>query len=444
MRKIYLASKSKQRQKLLKLLGLRFEVRPSLAKEEKRPVKKISLLVEHNALSKARAVAKQLKSGIIIGADTVVASPSGKIYGKPKNLKDAKSMLKKLSQNPQWVYTGIAVVDIDHKKSYTDYEKTKVFMQKLTDKEIDRYFSHISPLDKAGAFDIQDKGSIFISRIEGCFYNVVGLPLSKLYKLLKKSGISLLLVFLAFNFLGCATEYNVATQEQETLMFSTAKEIQMGENLSKQFEKQYKPVEDVSLQERVNSIGQKIASACDRKDLLYHFKVVEDKEVNAVSLPGGFIYVNSGLVKKVANDDELAGVIAHEVGHIAAKHSMKKLQALYGYSLLSILTAITTSPDFKEGVDIAFIQIFTGYSQEDEKLADKLAIKYSQKAGFDSQGILSFLEKLKEINQKEPLRPFSYWRTHPYISQRIAAVKEALYGRMEFKDYLNLDREEKK
>lgn len=444
MRKIYLASKSKQRQKLLKLLGLHFQIKPSFLEEKILPTKSISILVRRNALAKAKAIATKLESGIVIGADTVVVSSSGKIFGKPKNLSDAKAMLKKLSRDTQWVYTGIAVVDIGHKKSYTDFEKTKVFMQKLTDREIERYFSYVSPLDKAGAFDIQNKGSIFISRIEGCFYNVVGLPLSKLYKLLKKAGVSLLMLMLIVNFLGCATEYNVATQQQETLMFSTEKEIRIGENISQQYEKKYKPVADVSLQERVNDIGQRIVSVCDRRDLLYHFKVVEDKEVNAISLPGGFIYVNSGLTEKVASDDELAGVIAHEVGHVTAKHSMKKLQAVYGYSLLSILAAVTTSPDFKQGVDLAFIQIFTGYSQEDEILSDKLAIKYMQKAGFNPQGMISFLGKLKKIHQKEPLRPYSYWRTHPYVSQRIAAVKEALFGQIEFRDYLNLDREGKK
>lgn len=443
MPKIYLASQSKQRQKLLKLLGLRFEVVSSKIKEKSRVKKSIRILVKENALAKAMAVAKNKKSGIVIGADTVAASRSGKIYGKPKNLSEAKQMLKKLAQNPQWVYTGIALVDIDKKKSFTDSEKTKVFMQRLSDKEIDNYFSHVSPLDKAGAFDIQDRGSIFIRRIEGCFYNVVGLPLSKLYRLLKKAGVCVFFLIFVMNFMGCATEYNVATQQQETLMFGTEKEIQLGEALSKQFEKEYKPVLDVALQERVNSIGQKIAAVCDRRDLAYHFKVVENKEVNALSLPGGFVYINSGLIEKTANDDEIAGVIAHEVGHINAKHSIKKLQAIYGYTLLNILTATTTSPDFSQGVSLAFLQIFTGYSREDETLADKLGVKYTRKAGFDPKGMVSFLEKLKEIHQKEPLKPFDYWQTHPYISQRIAAVKEAAFGQIEFKDYLNLEKGEK-
>jgi septum formation protein len=189
MRKIFLATESKQRQKLLKHLGIRFKVCPSRIKEKRLVKTSFSQLVEENALAKAQAVAKKINSGVIIAADTIVVSNSGKIYGKPKNLKEAKSMLKKLAKDPQWVYTGISVVDADNKKSYADFEKTKVFMNKLTDKEIDKYFSCVSPLDKAGAFDIQNKGSLFIRRIEGCFYNVVGLPLYKLSKLLKKVSI---------------------------------------------------------------------------------------------------------------------------------------------------------------------------------------------------------------------------------------------------------------
>ncbi|MDP2939571.1 MAG: Maf family protein [Candidatus Omnitrophota bacterium] len=186
---IFLASQSKQRQKLLKLLGINFKVKPSHIQEERRISANCSSLVKGNALAKARDVAKKLKSGIVIAADTVVLSGTKKIFGKPKNLTEAKNMLKELSRKPQWVYTGLAVVDITDKKSYTAYEKTKVFMQRLSLKEIDRYFSHVWPLDKAGAFDIQNKGSIFIRRIEGCFYNVVGLPLSRLARILKKVGV---------------------------------------------------------------------------------------------------------------------------------------------------------------------------------------------------------------------------------------------------------------
>jgi len=190
MRRIILASKSKARQNLLKQIGLKFQVAVSNVKETKHPKIKCSDLVVTNALRKAKDVAKRLKSGVVIGADTVVLVGKS-IIGKPKNTKTAIKTLKLLSKKPQWVYTGLAVIDIDRNKTYAAYEKTKVYMQRLGDKEIKNYFRKVSPMDKAGAFDIQGLGSIFIDRIEGCFYNVVGLPLAKLSKILKKTGVDI-------------------------------------------------------------------------------------------------------------------------------------------------------------------------------------------------------------------------------------------------------------
>ncbi len=147
-------------------------------------------LVMDNALKKAKDVAKRYRSGIVIAADTVVLSGK-KIIGKPKDLDDAFKTLKLISRRPQWVYTGMAVIDIDNKKTLADYEKTKIYMYRLSDRQIRNYFRRVSPLDKAGSFDIQGLGSIFINRIEGCFNNVIGLPLAKLAKMLKKIDVDL-------------------------------------------------------------------------------------------------------------------------------------------------------------------------------------------------------------------------------------------------------------
>ncbi len=190
MRKIILASKSRARQKLLKQIGVKFKVVESNIKECHSLKRSCRDLVIQNALSKARDVAARFKSGVVIAADTVVLV-KGKVVGKPKNTKDALRILRLLSRNPQWVYTGLAVIDIDQEKSITAYEKTKIYMRRLTDTQIRNYFKRVSPLDKAGGFDIQGLGGIFIDRIEGCFYNVVGLPLAKLDVILEKIGIEI-------------------------------------------------------------------------------------------------------------------------------------------------------------------------------------------------------------------------------------------------------------
>jgi septum formation protein len=190
MRKIILASKSKARQALLKQIGLRFRVHESRVQERNKFEGRVADLVRQNALLKARAVAAKYDSGVVIAADTVVRV-GRKIIGKPRNLRNACRTLRLLSQKPQWVYTGVAVIDIDHQKSLTTFDKTKVFMCPLTEEQIKNYFKKVSPLDKAGSFDIQGLGSVFIDRVEGCFYNVVGLPLAKLANLLHRVGIEI-------------------------------------------------------------------------------------------------------------------------------------------------------------------------------------------------------------------------------------------------------------
>ena len=192
MKKIILASGSKQRRRLLKLLGIKFSVRPSRVEEKAEIVTTCSALVKHNALIKALDVACRVKEGIVIGADSVVYTGNRRIIGKPANKKEARDILKVLFSSPQWVYTGVAVIDAHTGRRLVDYEKTKVFMNPLSDKEIDAYHKRVPPFEKAGGFDIEGLGSIFIRRIEGCYTNVIGLPMAKLASMLKEMGVAVL------------------------------------------------------------------------------------------------------------------------------------------------------------------------------------------------------------------------------------------------------------
>lgn len=442
-----MASDSKARKKLLNLFGLEFKVIPSRIREERRAVRlSYAALVKNNALAKAKNAAGKVKNGIVIAADTIVVQ-GRKIFGKPKDLKEARLMLKRLSAKPQWLYTGIAVIDKDKRKIKLASEKTRVYMDKLTDREIENYFAHTSPLDKAGSFDIQGRGAFFIRRIEGCFYNVVGLPLRRLYRMLKELDIKVfillfcLLLFPLFLILsGCSTEYNIATGKEESFYYTTDKEVQMGRAISGQVEKEYKAVDDPLIQKRVEDIGKRIAGVCDRKEIDYNFKVLDEEEVNAFALPGGFIYINKGLIDKIANDDELAAVLAHEVGHVVARHSIKKLQALQAYSVLRVLlAAVPGAGNVGNAADIAFAEILLGYGRDDELLADQLGARYTKLAGYNPRAMIYFLEKLQEINRKKPLMPKSYFKTHPYVPDRIRIVKQELGEKITFTDYINIE-----
>lgn len=438
--KIYLASDSKARRQLLKMLGIKFSALPARIKEKRKPAgASFAAMVKQNALQKAKNAAARIKSGVVIAADTVTVQ-DGRIFGKPGDLSGARRMLKRLSKKPQWVYTGVAVIDKDRQRIKTACEKTRVYMDKLTDREIVRYFARVSPLDKAGAFDIQGKGAFFIRRVEGCFYNVVGLPLRRLHIMFKELGLKLMVAALFVSLAGCTTEYNVVTGKEETFYYTTEKEVQIGEAIAGQIEKEQKFANDPLVQKRVEDIGRKIASVCDRKEIDYSFKVLEDEEVNAFALPGGFVYVNTGLIDKVATDDELAAVLAHEVGHIVARHSIKKLQAIMGYSILRILAAaVPQGGQVGNAADLAFTEILLGYGRDDELLADQLGSRYAKSAGYDPRAMIGFLEKLQAINKRKPLRPKSYFKTHPYVPDRIRIVKQELGEGMGFTDYINIE-----
>lgn len=257
-----------------------------------------------------------------------------------------------------------------------------------------------------------------------------------------------------FAITGCATEYNVATKSEEWIYYGVDKEVKIGQSVAQRFEKTYKVSENPEFQARIKTIGAKIARVCGRQELIYHFNVIEarqekdkkdiDEEVNAMALPGGFIYCFKGLFTRAKpTDDELAGVLAHEVGHVVAKHSLKKLQGSMGYMLLRILAAsVANSPDLGQGIDATFYELILGYSREDELLADRLGVRYAKLAGYDPHGMITFLEKLKRIDRKKPLRPFSYEKTHPYIPDRIRVIKQEMGEGMSFEDYINIESQE--
>lgn len=122
---------------------------------------------------------------MIVGADTIVVLEN-EIMGKPKDRREARKMLGRLSGKSHTVYTGFAVIDQPSGKTLTEYEKTRVTFRELEDEEIARYIEADNPLDKAGAYGIQDRSAIFVTGIQGCFYNVVGFPLTRFYSSLKR------------------------------------------------------------------------------------------------------------------------------------------------------------------------------------------------------------------------------------------------------------------
>jgi septum formation protein len=191
MKKIILASASPRRKELLEKIGLQFEVDPSNHRENTSSKLKPHDLARSISLEKALAIASKHKNTIVIAADTFIVF-RGKIIGKPSTKAKARKMLATLSGKCHSVVTGFAIIDTDQNKISSKSVETKVHIKKLTPEEIYAYVKMEYTLDKAGAYAIQGLGSVIVEKIEGDYFNVIGLPLCALTESLKEFGIRIL------------------------------------------------------------------------------------------------------------------------------------------------------------------------------------------------------------------------------------------------------------
>ena len=220
-------------------------------------------------------------------------------------------------------------------------------------------------------------------------------------------------------------------------------EVTLGRENAEQNDKTVKLVTTPALVDRVNKIGQKIAVFANELDVpalwgdpnhkvfKYSFKVVDDKDVNAYSLPGGFIYVHTGLLDFVHSDDELAGVLAHEVAHAAHHHMLKlikennKMQPGLVAIIVALLASKSSTNDMGNWLTAAQLYIqakISNYGVEAEKDADNAGAIYMMKAGYNPVGLLTFMERLARKDVLSPEREMGIYRTHPPSNERVAAL----------------------
>lgn len=180
---LILASKSPRRKELLSLITTDFEIIPAVGEENADPSLPPEEFVRELAAAKASEIAKAHPNDVIIGSDTVVAI-NGEILGKPKDKDDAFRMLSLISGTKHSVFSGVAVIKDGRLHSFTEETKVKFF--ELDKDEIERYIATGEPFDKAGAYGIQDYGALLVEGIEGDYYNVMGLPTGRLYRLMRE------------------------------------------------------------------------------------------------------------------------------------------------------------------------------------------------------------------------------------------------------------------
>lgn len=227
-------------------------------------------------------------------------------------------------------------------------------------------------------------------------------------------------LFLAFVVACCCF---VDLQPAEAGMISLEDEIKMGRETAQSLEAKYGLSQDYYLNERVDRIGQRLAAVCGRNEITYSFKVLNSNEVNALACPGGFIYVFKGLMDYMPSDTELAGVLGHEVGHVAKKHTVHSIEKQLWTSL--ILLAAT------RGQGLGLVQaaqqaLFAGYSRTDERGADKESVNNTIKAGFNPYAMLITVQKLDDLSKQGGGAKYGLFSSHPEPEERVKRVMKQL------------------
>lgn len=228
---------------------------------------------------------------------------------------------------------------------------------------------------------------------------------------------------------GCVSVYNPATGRKEHLIFDDKAEVNWGTGMAKQFTQKLKILDDPQLVNALQEMGDKVGATSHRNYLQYHFYIIDEDKINAFACPGGHIFFYKGLLDAV-DEDQVAFVIAHEIGHVNAKHAVKALGAQMGFSILNaVLVASSGQQDTQKSAEQLFLLVNRGYSREDEYQADALGLDYMLKAGYSPQGALDLFSLFRKMEQesasKGQVQP-TYLSTHPRAEDRATAVKKKL------------------
>ncbi len=201
----------------------------------------------------------------------------------------------------------------------------------------------------------------------------------------------------------------------------------MGQQYSAQINRELPIVRDPEVQRYINLLGETIARTADDRSLDWQFYVVDSREVNAFAVPGGFIYVNRGLIERTTEMSQLAGVLGHEIGHVTMRHSVKQMQAAQkanvGLSLACILTSVCESQVAGAAVQIGGGALFAKFSRDDEREADRAGIEFVMRAGIDPHGSPEMFRILLNERQRSPGSLDAWFRTHPLEEDRITETE---------------------
>ena len=210
--------------------------------------------------------------------------------------------------------------------------------------------------------------------------------------------------------------------------YSIEKEIAMGRQYAEQFERTVKILKDPSVNEYVNRVGQNLVRNSDAK-VPFTIKVVEDDSINAMAIPGGFFYVNTGLILAADGESEMAGAMAHEIAHVAARHATRGASRAQLANIMSIPLIFVGGVGglaAQQAMGVGLPMTFLKFSRAFEAEADYLGIQYMYKAGYDPNGMIEMFEKLEAIEKKKPGSMAKIFTDHPLTPDRIAKSQEEI------------------
>jgi predicted Zn-dependent protease len=239
----------------------------------------------------------------------------------------------------------------------------------------------------------------------------------------------LFLIILSFALAaGCAT--NPVTHKREIMLFSDQDEIKMGKEGNEAVLMQFGRYDDSAFQGYIDEVGQNIARVNHRQELPYHYIVVDSAVLNAFALPGGYIYINRGLLAYLNNEAQLASILGHETGHVAARHGVKKYQKAIGAQLVLAGVSLTTElQGLAVGTNLLLSAILQGYSRKDERQADELGALYMYRAGYDPGEMPAFFKILNQMEKQSPSLIEQLFASHPPTPDRVEKT-EAYAGEL--------------
>jgi len=211
---------------------------------------------------------------------------------------------------------------------------------------------------------------------------------------------------------------------------SQQQEVQMGQQEAQQVSAQLPMVQDAIIQNYVNNLGQRIARTTSRSDLNWQFQVVNSSTVNAFALPGGFIYINRGVLERASNMSEVAGVLGHEIEHVVRRHSVKQMEqaqgANVGVGILCALTGVCQSGLAQAAINVGGTAVFAKFSRTDEVQADEGGFNNLMRAGISPRGMYTLFQKLLAEEQSGGGNAAAWFADHPGTTDRIADIRRML------------------